>query len=126
MNFVYSTREAGGFQLIVGPYLGIGLSGKQVYTVTATGDIPDLDRYNHKEIKKVTFAGNDGQEALRYARLDAGLNAGFGYKLGPWQVQATYGMGLVGINTTAPDSHSGSGPTNRLAQFTTTYFFARH
>lgn len=123
VNFVYTTGEESGFQVFAGPYIGIGLGGKVKYDVSITGG---SNSFEEEETNKVEFVSEEGDdENTDYLRrLDAGLNAGVGYKAGAFQAQLGYGLGLGNL---IPNDQDGDEPEdevkNRVIQFSVSYFF---
>lgn len=95
VNLAYSLGERGqGLQLFAGPYVGLFLGGAYTRRVHEDGYLggPAYDtEYDGKvEAANVYTYGGD-----RYAqRIDAGLQAGVGYCLKGWRVQAGYSLGL--------------------------------
>ena len=62
--------------------------------------------------------------ALVARRLDAGLNAGVGYRAGPVQVQLGYGLGLLNQQPSKAPAFHDDLPAyyQRVVQLTATYF----
>lgn len=113
LNFVYTPKVDHGFQLFAGPYVAVGLNGRQTgsaYQTSRSGS-PRLDATINNS---VSFG--DGHT---YRRLDYGFNAGLGYRLGPLQLQAGYGVGLRNMHDTYNRTY------NRVAQLTATYFWGK-
>ena len=96
LNLAYTLGKAGqGLQAFAGPYLGLLMGGnyqRQVYSAGGyLGGTASETKYSGKVKAASVFADNDN----RYSqRLDAGLQAGIGYCLKGWQVQAGYSLGL--------------------------------
>jgi hypothetical protein len=96
LNLAYTLGKAGqGLQVFAGPYLGVLVGGnyqRQVYAAGSyLGGPPSETEYRGKVKAASVFSDIDN----RYSqRLDAGLQAGIGYRLKGWQVQAGYSMGL--------------------------------
>lgn len=119
VNFVYTTGGTAGFQVFAGPYVGVGIGGKEKYeysegTMSESGE------------DKVKFAGKEGDadDTEYYRSLDFGLNAGIGYKAGPIQAQLGYGLGLSNI---VPNDEDDKEPEykfkNRTLHLSLSYFF---
>lgn len=141
LNFVYTTGGDHGFQLFAGPYVAMGVGGGGSYTVAFTSTDPDLAMFNgnypgslkveygtkqndNSAAQNSTNATSAPQLVLTFRRLDAGLNGGVGYRVGPFQAQLGYGLGLV--NFVPSDSNgqdTGSKGYNRSFQLAANYFF---
>ena len=69
-----------------GPYIGMGISGKSIYTFSENGDSEteeeDIEWGNDKDLK----------------RLDWGLGAGAGVEFGKLQLGLSYALGLANIS----------------------------
>ena len=133
VNFVYTLHGDHGLQIFAGPYVALGVGGRQrgnslTYPLITNIQLPvyptDFDAPLHYG------SGTPNQ------RLDAGLNFGIGYRQGPVQVQLGYGLGLRNLHQSVPsaDIDPGFSPGyhnfnsdaayNRVAQLTGTYFFS--
>ena len=126
LNFVFTTGGTQGFQLFAGPYLALGVGGKADYQVTAK-DNQGMN-ISESESYPVNFANqepsNSNGNTFYVRQLDAGLNAGMGYRQGPVQVQLAYGLGLGNLvpnNSNGTDS--GEKIQNRVLQLSANYFF---
>ena len=75
------------FQVFAGPYAAFAISGKNKIDF-------DLAGVPVKEDEEIEF-GSDGDDDMR--QLDYGVNAGLGFRAGPVQVQAGYGLGLANL-----------------------------
>ncbi len=118
VNFVYTISGNDGFQVFVGPYISIGISGK----VKSEGTCVSCGTLE----SDVEFATKQGADATKvYMRNpDFGFNAGIGYVIKKFQIQAGYGLGLSNlapndINDRASDYKFKS----RMIHFTTGYLF---
>ena len=111
LNFVYTPKIDRGFQVFGGPYVALGIGGRQISSglETSSGGAPRRDISLNSPV--VYGSGN-------YQRFDAGVNLGIGYRAGPLQLQAGYGLGLRSLFT-ATDCY------NRVAQLTATYFWGK-
>ena len=120
VNVVYTLH---GFQVFAGPYVALGVGGRQ------RGTISDFSPF-------VRFASQSTDEKVTYGpdsnnrRLDAGVNFGIGYRRGPVQVQLGYGLGLRNLHQSSADQFYDHGHNfyqdaayNRVVQLTGTYFF---
>lgn len=86
-----------GLEIFAGPYVGIGIGGKQKwdYTVTVAG----ADEEVSDDMKIKAFFGEVGEGDLdddegAYRALDYGVNFGLGYGVGPVVISAGYSLGL--------------------------------
>lgn len=125
---VYSQREDGtGFQLMAGPYVGLGVGGKLSITMTTKTTAPGYEETDTESASTgITFDGDDeaNDDDLHLQRLDFGLNAGLGYQVGPVLVQAGYSLGLTNLIPPSDDSNNNSSLKNRAFQFSLTYLFS--
>ncbi|SDY72256.1 Outer membrane protein beta-barrel domain-containing protein [Hymenobacter psychrophilus] len=123
VNLVYTTGGTEGFQVFAGPYVGIGVGGKvkAKYTVTQAGVTE-----SGSETVNVKFASKEknNSDDLYLNQPDFGVNGGVGYKVGPFQAQAGYSLGLGNM---IPKDSNGDKPDgklrNRVIQFSLSYFF---
>ena len=121
VNVVYTLH---GFQVSAGPYVALGVGGRQRGTnSTYSNGFAGFYRYDFDG--KVRYGSNTENR-----RLDAGVNFGVGYRKGPLQVQLGYGLGLrnlhqIDADATADFVHNfrEDAAYNRVAQLTGTYFF---
>ena len=142
LNFVYTAGGDHGFQLFAGPYVALGVGGGGSYNVAFTSKDPSLAPFNgdYPGALKVEYGTQQNDNAaaqnptntttsappltLTFRRLDAGLNGGVGYRVGPFQAQLGYGLGLVNFvpnDTNGKDT--GSKGYNRSFQLAANYFF---
>ncbi len=131
LNVVYTLHGDHGLQVFAGPYVALGLGGRQrgsstlaTYYGPATDPVPGLERPIDDE--RVSYGNGTNNR-----RLDVGVNFGVGYRQGPVQVQLGYGLGLRNLHQPAQTSTAGfahefgaDAARNRVAQFTGTYFFS--
>jgi len=77
---------------------------------------------NNNFIGPTPFFASSGAVVAR--RFDAGLNAGVGYRLGPWQAQLGYGLGLINQQPGKAATHRDDLPAyyQRVVQLSATYF----
>ncbi|MDB5271035.1 MAG: PorT family protein [Hymenobacter sp.] len=141
LNFVYTTGGDHGFQVFAGPYVALGVGGGGSYNVAFTSTDPDLAFFNgdYPGSLKVEYGTKQNDNAaaqtsnntnsapplvLTFHRLDAGLNGGVGYRVGPFQAQLGYGLGLVNFVPNDPNGQdTGSKGYNRSFQLAANYFF---
>jgi hypothetical protein len=130
VNLVYTSHTDHGWQLLAGPYVAVAVGGRQRGT-TAYFSGPTAVPITPNEFDKPVLYGSQ----YNTRRLDAGLNFGLGYRQGPWQVQATYSLGLLNLHHPSDSFIIVEYPSfnhnfeadpayNRVAQLTGTYFFA--
>jgi hypothetical protein len=134
LNVVYTLHGDHGLQIFAGPYLAMAMGGRQrgsVAQVTyyapgyepASGPATDVN-------EQITYGPNSNNR-----RFDAGLNFGLGYRQGPVQIQAGFGLGVINLHHDNSGLAPGSSPLashnfykdaayNRVAQLTGTYFFS--
>ncbi|MBF9142594.1 porin family protein [Hymenobacter properus] len=144
LNFVYTFGGHDGFQVFAGPYVAMGVSGEGSAKATINTNDPDLQMAlggmtSFPATLKVEFGDKQNDNAnnnntstnpgtltatITVKRFDAGLNAGIGYRVGPFQAQLGYGLGLV--NFTPKDTNgndTGAKSYNRVFQLSANYFF---
>lgn len=128
INFVYTLHGDHGLQLFAGPYVTVGVGGRQ--TGTNYFAAPNISYAPYEFDNKISYDPNSSNR-----RFDAGVNFGLGYRQGPVQVQASFGLGVVNLHRGIPSVDPGFSPAtlynfyndaayNRVAQLTGTYFFA--
>ena len=87
-----------GFQLLAGPYVSVGLTGR--YHDEATLPLGseysrDYTTYQFTRDEKVYFSNKSrNYDDIVVRRLDAGFTVGVGYRYKGWQVQPTYTRGI--------------------------------
>ncbi|WP_035566990.1 outer membrane beta-barrel protein [Hymenobacter sp. IS2118] len=122
VNLVYTLH---GVQLFAGPYVALAVGGRQRGTLLQSSPYARFAPLHYDE--KVEY-----QDEKLSRRLDAGFNAGLGYRRGPLQLQLGYGLGLRKLQSVPFSMISYSSyyiPTyadekayNRVVQLTGTYF----
>ncbi len=126
---VYTRPGDHGWQLFAGPYVALAVGGHRQGTTTSAFYGPPT--YTVPTTSKTT----DLAEQVAYGtttpnrRFDAGINVGVGYRQGPLQVQAGYGLGLLDLHHIPSQGEYGPDPDaatayNRVVQLTGTYFFS--
>ena len=121
VNVVYTLH---GFQVFAGPYVALGVGGRQHGTIS--GFSPYYTRLIPQYLdEKVAYGPNSNN-----CRFDAGVNFGIGYQRGPLQMQLGYGLGFWNLhqdNSYQLYNHghdfNQDAAYNRVAQLTGTYFF---
>ena len=120
VNVVYTLH---GFQVFAGPYVALGVGGRQRGTISG---FSPFARFAPQSIDEKAAYGPDSNNR----RLDAGVNFGIGYRRGPVQVQLGYGLGLRNLHQGSADQAYDYGHNfnqdaayNRVVQLTGTYFF---
>lgn len=123
INVVYTVGGDNGFQVFAGPYLGVGVGGSYDIKYKVTGPGLELSDSNSSSVRYTDKAGDDDKLYVR--RFDAGLNAGIGYKTGPFQAQLGYGLGLANLAPKDADGEdTGDKIRNRTISLSLNYFFA--
>jgi hypothetical protein len=105
VNLAYSPRADGqGWQVVGGPYLGVLLGGHYATTysipgqraLVVSGDVAGGDTH------LITLPDGKNVDPRFFSRrLDAGFQAGLGYRLGGALLQATYCLGLRNLAAAA-------------------------
>jgi hypothetical protein len=128
VNFVYTLHGDHGLQLFAGPYVAMGVGGRQKGTNYFSA--PNIRYAPYGYDNQVTYGPDTSNR-----RFDAGVNFGLGYRQGPVQVQASFGLGLVNLHRNIrsidpgfypPTAYNfyGDAAYNRVAQLTGTYFLS--
>lgn len=119
INAVYALH---GVQVFGGPYVAMGVGGRQKSTMLQTSPFARHAPLYVEE--KIEYGAS-----TRNHRFDAGVNFGLGYRKGPLQVQLGYGLGLVNLHQIDPDytvdsvhNFGEDAAYNRVLQLTGTYF----
>jgi opacity protein-like surface antigen len=97
----------------VGPYIGMGLSGKAKTVETGMGEKAS----NSETVKWGSNADND-----IFKRLDFGLTVGAGVEINSIQFGFSYGLGLANIS---PSTDGGAKISNRVFAISVGYKFAK-
>jgi len=126
INFAYKIND---FQVYAGPYLAIGIGGKNKwdYTYKYDGDeYKDADEIKLKPVFGEVGEGDLGEDEDAYSALDFGLNLGVGYQAGPVLISAGYSLGLG--NLTPAYEGDDDDPkdykfSNRVITLSVSYFF---
>lgn len=130
LNVLYTLPGSHGLQVFAGPYVALGLGGRQRGSTTAVtyyGPAQDpLPSVEQPIDERVSYG-----EGTNNRRLDVGINFGLGYRQGPVQVQLGYGLGLRNLHQPADTGpvdfvheFGADAAYNRVAQLTGTYFFS--
>jgi hypothetical protein len=87
LNLAYILgRDGQGLQVFAGPYASLLLGGRYAQRVSG---------FDGEYTGSITSTSQGGDISKRYAqRVDAGLQAGLGYRLKGFQLQASYSLGL--------------------------------
>lgn len=92
LNFLYTQQPTGqGVQLFAGPYLSVLLGGH--YEAQTTFLAASHSLFKEGKVVAGDVGGAFDEEAYS-RRVDAGLQAGVGYRYGATVLQATYSLGL--------------------------------
>ncbi|MGC9373523.1 MAG: outer membrane beta-barrel protein [Bacteroidales bacterium] len=118
VHAVYGLDLGGNkLQFFVGPYVGVGLTGKAKFEM---GDM--------EEEIDIQFV-NDGIDAdddkLPMKRLDVGLDFGAGFMVSTFQIQAQYGLGLANLNPKWDGTDPEDKTSNGVINLSVTYFFGK-
>lgn len=120
VNVVYALH---GFQMFAGPYVALGVGGRQHGTISG---FSPFARFAPQDVDEKMAYGHDSNNR----RLDAGVNFGIGYQWGPLQGQLSYGLGLRNLHQSNSyqvcdygHDFNQDAAYNRVAQLTATYFF---
>lgn len=127
LNFAFKTN---GFEIFAGPYVAMGLSGKEKYDITVSYmgvSESEKDEMKIKPVFGVVKEGYLSEEEGAFSALDYGINAGIGYRFGPVLFQGGYSLGL-GNMTPAYEGSSDSDRddfkiTNRVITLSASFFF---
>lgn len=128
VNFLYTLHGDHGLQLFAGPYVAMGLGGRQKGTSYFSSPYAFYVPYEFDN--QISYSPDTNNR-----RFDAGINFGLGYRQGPVQVQAGFGLGFINLHRSIPSVDPGFSPStlynfhndaayNRVVQLTGTYFFA--
>ncbi|MCB2379972.1 PorT family protein [Hymenobacter sp. BT635] len=129
LNFVYTLPGNTGLQVFAGPYVAVGVGGSAKTTINNTTTDPGattvpVTRYT-STIAYASGEANSTAISIRdfhSRRFDTGFNVGVGYRRGPVQLQAGYGIGLVNLYYSKAGGNTDQSGYNRVAQLTGTYF----
>ena len=115
LNLAFSLRRDGqGLQAFAGPYVGLLVGGKYTrlnyYTnppgnPNSVGSLPPALEYSQQVKAGGVFSDNDSHYSQR---VDGGLQAGIGYRLGGLLVQANYTLGLRNLASDYQNSYDGT------------------
>jgi hypothetical protein len=134
LNVVYDLPGNLGLQVFAGPYVAVGVGGKATSVINNSTNDPNnpvimpltkfVDKIEYDPSNAVLQQRGFSIRGFDSRRVDAGLNAGVGYRRGPVQVQAGYGLGLVNLYyDKAISRYTSQSGYNRVVQLTGTYFF---
>lgn len=101
LNLAFTLGKNGqGLQFFAGPYVSALLGGKYVRQVHAAGGYLGGPSYEYELTGKVKPADIVSDSDNEYSRrFDTGLQAGLGYRLRGFQLQANYSLGLRNLAT---------------------------
>jgi hypothetical protein len=128
LNLAYTPRTDGqGMQVFAGPYLGLLLGGNYTFAVPIATTYVQSGQIRGG-VHPADFNGFTDQQYYS-RRVDAGVQAGLGYRMGAILFQATYSLGLRNL---APADYDrwrflGTGPNYRsqALQASIAYLFSR-
>ena len=128
LHVLYTPRAGHGLLLLAGPYLALGVGGYRTGTETfnSNGFAGPLTRSLDGPLPYGQYSTN--------RRLDYGLDAGLGYRRGPFQVQLCYSLGLRNLHKVNEleymdpvvyflHNFNADAAYNRVLQLTGTYLF---
>lgn len=130
LNVVYTVPGETGLQVFAGPYVAVGVGGRAKTVINNSTTAPGvytepITSYS----SKITYGPDETKGSTASIRnfysqrFDTGFNVGLGYRRGPVQVQAGYGVGLVNLYSSKAGGDNEQSGYNRVAQLTGTYFF---
>ena len=107
--------DLGGARIygVFGPYIGMGLSGKNKFEITAMGE-------TETEEEDIKLGSDEDEDDVK--RLDFGLTMGAGVEISSIQIGLSYGLGLANIS---PYTDGGSKISNRVLGISVGYKFGR-
>lgn len=126
INFAYKIND---FQIYAGPYLAIGIGGKNKWDLTYKYDgdeYSESDEYNFKPVFGEVGEGDLDDDEDAYSALDYGLNLGVGYQTGPILINAGYSLGLGNLTPAYEGDDDDRGDykiSNRVISLSVSYFF---
>jgi hypothetical protein len=98
LNFAFTLRHDGqGLQAFAGPYLGLVVGGSRthrLYNGNSSGAA--LEQKTSRQVKAASGV-TDGSDYEYAQRFDGGVQAGIGYRLNAFQLQASYSLGLRNV-----------------------------
>jgi hypothetical protein len=108
-----ATFNVGGLKIYgaLGPYVGMGLSGKVKSEVSYGGD-------TQKDTETLDWGSDADNDDFK--RLDFGVTAGAGIEISSIRIGVTYGYGLANIS---PDTEGGNKINNRVLGVSVGYKF---
>lgn len=118
INLTYKIYD---FQLYAGPYIAIGISGKNKWHFSQSNG----EAYKDEDKIKPVF-GELSNRNTEYNALDFGLNFGVGYQIGSALINAGYSIGLGNIspiNTEYSETKNDFKKSNRVISLSISYFF---
>lgn len=101
LNLAFTLGKAGqGLQVFAGPYVSLLLGGNYARQIHSGGGYLGGPAYTAEVSGKVKPADVVSDSDNKYSRrFDTGLQAGLGYRLGGFQLQANYNLGLRNLAT---------------------------
>jgi len=124
---IHVTYKKSNFQVYAGPYIGIGIGGKNKSDYTFKSDFGDLEVDEEVKLKaafgEVDYADFEDDEAA-YNGLDFGFNLGVGYEVGPVLISLGYSLGLNDLEPSIKDQEKDDDKiTNRVISLSGTFMF---
>lgn len=129
VNVAYKIRN---FQIIAGPYIAFGISGKNKLDVKYTDTFNGFE-VTIKEDKDIRFKGKLNKSDItsdnEYIKgLDYGLSFGIGYNVGPMMINAGYCLGLANLTPEVDGSIFNAKDfkmSNSVLNLSVSYFFGK-
>jgi hypothetical protein len=129
LNVAFTLGKNGqGLQVFAGPYVGILLGGNYTRQIHAEGYLggPAIDTEISGKVKPASIVSDSDNKYSR--RVDTGVQAGIGYRLRGFQLQAGYSLGLRNLATqyrTGSYSYDGTAYRNRAWQVSLSYLVSK-
>ena len=126
INMAYKINN---IQVYAGPYFAIGTGGKSKSDYTIKFDGNEVSYSNDSKVNAVfgdIGEGDIGNDEGAYNALDAGMNLGVGYLIGPMLISAGYSWGFANLNPKYENSELDPKDyriTNRVITLSLSYFF---
>jgi len=118
VHAVYGLDLGGNkLQFFVGPYVGVGLTGKAKLEM---GDMEE--EIDFQFVNDVTDADEDKYPVKRF---DVGLDFGAGFMVSNFQIQAQYGLGMANLMPKYDGEDPEDKMSNGVINLSVTYFFGK-
>ena len=124
LNIVY---RKGDFSVFGGPYIGLGLNGKEFNDFSITFDGGEIIRDQKGDLKAVygEFTDDDRANYIDgFSGIDYGINVGIGYILGPTMISLGFSRGHNDLEAKREGRlKDNDSITNRVIVLSATYMF---